>query len=92
MGGVILFRVTPSVTLSLSLSLSLSQYIYIRAIHGSGELGFCLTHNQLVEVRVGYFSTHNRPVIAMDLLVQVAGWRPSVSGEPDIHRCPVKRW
>ena len=92
MGGVILFRVTPSVTLSLSLSLSLYIYIYIRAVHGSDELGFCLTHNQLVEVRVGYFSTHNRPVIAMDLLVQVAGWRPSVSGEPDIDRCPVKRW
>ena len=90
MGGVILFRVTPSVTLSLSLSLYI--YIYIRAVHGSDELGFCLTHNQLVEVRVGYFSTHNRPVIVTDLLVQVAGWRSSISSEPDIHQCPMKRW
>ena len=64
--------------------------IVTRTIHELGGQGFCATHNRPVTFWVGYFSSRNRPVTVTVLLVLVIGWRSSVLGEPDIHRCPAK--
>ena len=64
--------------------------VYIR-VHGSGGLGFFLTHNRPVQDQVGGFLICNRPVTVTGLLVWVAGEWLSVSGETDNHQNLLKR-
>ena len=62
-----------------------------RGVHGSGGLGLCPTRNRPIRVRVGRFSTHNRPVKRVRFCGSVCRWVASVSSEVETRRKTQKK-